>query len=48
MRCYIIVVIFSKELKEVLCDKCMIYFIILLLFFLYLVLFIFIGGVGVS
>ena len=48
MRRHIIAAIFSKELKEVLRDKRMIYLIILLPFFLYPVLFTLIGGVGAS
>jgi sodium transport system permease protein len=48
MRSHIIATIFSKEIKEVLRDKRMLYLIILLPFFLYPVLFTLIGGVGAS
>lgn len=48
MRSHIITTIFSKEIKEVLRDKRMLYLIILLPFFLYPVLFTLIGGVGAS
>lgn len=48
MRSQIIATIFSKEIKEVLRDKRMLYLIILLPFFLYPILFTLIGGVGAS